>query len=291
MIPSAITGLTAASTVAGQITLSWSGGLGNNVKYSYALSNGTNPIATIGAITGNGVGTPYSVTLTLTTTNSVTTTVTLTASVLGGSTSAVSNSIATLTVSYTNITPLSTLFTSNTVTLTGQTPSFLNGTYTVSANTYRDAWWQPFYAFNNNGISSTGHAWISSTSYSNSTYLYTGGTTTTVSGTSIGGDWLQLQIPTAKTLSSYNISPDTPASSFLCSVLKWTLAGSNDGSTWSLINSQDFTSNPTYWNGKTSATFTVSTTSYAYYRLIAQASQAGAFTFVCIPNFNITVIT
>ena len=60
----AITGLTATSTVAGQITLSWSGGLGNNVKYSYSLSDNTNPIATIGAITGNGVGTPYSVILT-----------------------------------------------------------------------------------------------------------------------------------------------------------------------------------------------------------------------------------
>ena len=79
--------------MAGQITLTWSGGLGNNVKYSYALSNNTNPIASIGAITGNGVGTPYYVTLTLTTTNSVTTTVTLTTTVLGGSTSAVSNSI------------------------------------------------------------------------------------------------------------------------------------------------------------------------------------------------------
>ena len=101
MIPSAITGLTAASTVAGQITLTWSGGLGNKVKYSYALSNNTNPIASVGAIAGNGVGTPYSVTLTLTTTNSITTTVTLTASVLGGSTSAISGSVTT----YVNIIP------------------------------------------------------------------------------------------------------------------------------------------------------------------------------------------
>ena len=89
----AITGLTATSPGAGQITLSWSGGLGNNVKYSYVLSTGTNPIATIGALSGNGIGTPYSVTLTLTTTNSVTATVTLSATVLGGSASAVSNSV------------------------------------------------------------------------------------------------------------------------------------------------------------------------------------------------------
>ena len=81
----AITGITVASTVAGQITLSWSGGLGNNVQYSYVLSTGTNPIATIGALSGNGIGTPYS----------VTTTVTLTATVLGGSASVVSGSVTT----------------------------------------------------------------------------------------------------------------------------------------------------------------------------------------------------
>ena len=82
--------------MAGQITLTWSGWLGNNVKYSYALSNNTNPIASIGAITGNGVGTPYSVTLTLTSNTTLTTTVTLTATVLGGSMGAVSNSVTTI---------------------------------------------------------------------------------------------------------------------------------------------------------------------------------------------------
>ena len=92
MIPSAITGLNANSTVAGQITLSWSGGLGNNVKYSYALSTGT-----IQSVSG----TASPVTITLTSTNSVTTTVTVTATVLAGSASAVSNSVTTLFVQQT----------------------------------------------------------------------------------------------------------------------------------------------------------------------------------------------
>jgi len=94
MIPTAITGLTATSTVAGQITLSWSGGLGSNVIYTYVLSSGT--IQSIGTISGNGIGTPYSVTLTLTSNTQVTTTVTLTATVLGGSTNAVSSSVTTI---------------------------------------------------------------------------------------------------------------------------------------------------------------------------------------------------
>ena len=87
MIPTAITGLNANSTVAGQITLSWSGGLGSNVIYSYVLSTGT-----IQSVSGSA----SPVTITLTSTAQITTTVTLTARVLGGSTSVVSNSVTTI---------------------------------------------------------------------------------------------------------------------------------------------------------------------------------------------------
>ena len=136
MIPSAITGLTATSTVAGQITLSWSGGLGNNVKYSYSLSDNTNPIASIGAITGNGVGTPYSVTLTLTTNSQVSTTVTLTATVLGGSVNAVSSSITTLSATmqpFTTINSASSYTTPSVFSGLSQT-AYGTGGYSVAVN-------------------------------------------------------------------------------------------------------------------------------------------------------------
>ena len=81
-----ITGLTAVSTVAGQIVVTWSGGAGNNVKYTYALSSGT-----IQSISGQNP-----TTIILTTNDAVTTTVTLTATVLGGSTSVVSSPVTTL---------------------------------------------------------------------------------------------------------------------------------------------------------------------------------------------------
>jgi hypothetical protein len=71
--------------VAGQIVLTWSGGAGYNVQYSYAVSAGT--IQSTSGINPT--------TITLTSTNSVTTTVTLISTVLGGSTSAVSNSVTT----------------------------------------------------------------------------------------------------------------------------------------------------------------------------------------------------
>jgi hypothetical protein len=86
LIVSPMTNLIATSTVAGQITLTWSNAVGYNVKYSYALSSGT-----IQSISGQNP-----TTITLTSTNSIITAVTLTASVLGGSVSATSDSVTTL---------------------------------------------------------------------------------------------------------------------------------------------------------------------------------------------------
>ena len=187
----------------------------------------------------------------------------------------------------TKITPPSTLFTGYTLAITGQTPSFLNGTYIASCSSFRDANWYPYFAFN--GIIVEGNAWIPSATYSSTTGLYTGATSTTVSGSSILGEWLQLQIPNDKIMSSYSICKDVL---YNCSVLQWKLVGSNDGTTWSLIDSQDFTSTPTYWSGKTLATFNVSTVSYAYYRLIPQAvTKGGSYNVVKIGQFNISVFT
>jgi hypothetical protein len=125
--------------------------------------------------------------------------------------------------------------------------------------------------------------------FNSTTGSYTGTTSTTVSGTSALGEWLQLQIPITKTMSSYNIYPDPNGAS----VLKWKVVGSNDGTTWSLIDSRDFTYDPTHWVYMTSGqTFTVTTVSYAHYRLICQAVTVGPDSvYVAIPQFNISVAT
>ena len=191
-------------------------------------------------------------------------------------------------ITTTTITPLSTQFTSNTLTVAGQTLSFLNGLYTASCSSSAtvpgDSNWEPFKAFNGGGGS-----WICFPGNFNSTTgLYTGTTSTTVSGTSTVGEWIQLQIPITKTMTSYNIFKDTNGAT----VLKWKVVGSNYGSTWTLIDSQDFTSTPTYWSDKLFSTFPVSTVSYAYYKLICQAVTPGpTSTYVAIPQFNITVFT
>ncbi len=151
----------------------------------------------------------------------------------------------------------------------------------VECHSAWDSNWEPFNAFNGGG-----GAWIC---FPDKFSSYTGTTSTTVSGSVILGEWLQLQIPITKTMSSYNIYQDP---NYGDTLLKLKVIGSNDNSTWSLIDSQDFTSTPTYWTGKTSATFNVSTVSYTYYRLICQAIKTGgSSTFVKIDQFNITVFT
>jgi len=78
LIPTPITNFVAVSNAAGQITLTWSGGVGQNAQYSYALSTGT-MVFTVGS---------NPTTLQLSSTNSITTTVTLTVTLLGGTTTA-----------------------------------------------------------------------------------------------------------------------------------------------------------------------------------------------------------
>jgi hypothetical protein len=96
---------------------------------------------------------------------------------------------------------------------------------------------------------------------------YSGSFTTTVSGSSIAGEWLQLQLPMAIVLTSYS----------MYARFAWTfrmpyqfvIAGSNDGTTWTTVNSQNGINT---WSGQTPITFTsTSPTPYSYFRLIVQA--------------------
>ena len=116
LIPTPITNLVAVSNVPGQITLTWSGGDGYNIKYSYAISTGT-----ISSTSGTNP-----TTLQLSSQNVVTTTVTLTGTVLGGSTSAISNSITTKSSGVQSFTTINSSATSSVIT----TPSG----YTSGAN-------------------------------------------------------------------------------------------------------------------------------------------------------------
>ena len=74
---------------------------------------------------------------------------------------------------------------------------------------------------------------LSSIYSTNGALAHTGTFNTVVSGLSISGDWIQLKMPNAIVLNKYMIIGETSRS-----MNSFVLAGSNDGSTWSLIDEQ-----------------------------------------------------
>ena len=95
LLPTPIVNVSATSTVAGQINLTWTGGVGNNVKYTYSVYNNTGSVLVSPiAYTVSGAN-PSTITFTDTVSKSYT--VTVTANVLGGSVSRVSSAVTTFT--------------------------------------------------------------------------------------------------------------------------------------------------------------------------------------------------
>ncbi len=106
LIPTPITNLVAVSNLPGQITLTWSGGDGYNIKYSYAISTGT-------LVYALGIN---PTTLQLSSQNSINTTVTLTGTVLGGSTTATSANVTTKVLGVQSFTTINSSATASVIT-------------------------------------------------------------------------------------------------------------------------------------------------------------------------------
>jgi hypothetical protein len=98
--------------------------------------------------------------------------------------------------------------------------------------------------------------------YSSGVYVRSPAITTLVGSTTYAGEWIQIQLPDAIILSGYRLSPWRNSPSRI--PVQFIIAGSNNGTTWSLVDSQNNTDWPA--SGKN---FTVSkNNSYNYYRLI-----------------------
>jgi len=160
--------------------------------------------------------------------------------------------------------------------------SYTNGMYDASASNTSSTQY-PYLAFN--GTTST--YWKSTGTYTSG--IYGGTLTTTVSGTSRSGEWLQIQLPYSVYLSSYSIM------SYIASAATdtnypqiWYVAGSTNGTTWSLVDSQSLTTNPT--TGQTIVTGfnynVVSPSPYSYYRLIVNRLFGG--TSLQLSQFNLS---
>lgn len=121
---------------------------------------------------------------------------------------------------------------------------------------------QNWYAFDRNATRRWASSGVTGFKYDgNGGTTYTGpNSSTTVSGTVINGEWLQLQTPVPYRLVNYVVT-DTNARQ-----KAWTLAGSVDGVTWSLIDSQSLTTIPSV-----ATTYTPSVSpqpAYSYFRYI-----------------------
>jgi hypothetical protein len=149
-----------------------------------------------------------------------------------------------------------------TQTLTGYP---FTGSYVANCSTFYSASGteQPWRCFDKNN---NGTWWTTSTgSYSSSTGLYAAGVySTTISGSAYAGEWIQIQLPVSITLLSYTIYN---ASSFNNRApVDFKIAGSNDGTTWILVDTQ--TAITSWLSSTTNLTFTpINPGTYSYYRL------------------------
>jgi alpha-tubulin suppressor-like RCC1 family protein len=125
-------------------------------------------------------------------------------------------------------------------------------------NSTSDAW----YAFN----SSTTDGWYSNDfTYNSSTGIYVGGITTLdLNNNSYAGEWLQIEYQTATQISNVKITPKLESQTTR-GPRNYVLLGSNDGSSWVLLNSY---TNITY--PATSHSNIITTSPYFYFRLVIQ---------------------
>jgi hypothetical protein len=160
--------------------------------------------------------------------------------------------------------PVSSM-TANTTVITGT--SYGTGTYIISAsNTSANA---AYNAFDN--VSTT--SWLSGASYTTTSSAFS----TTVSGTTRSGEWLQIQLPTTIILKYYSIQASSSAATTK-SPASFVIAGSQDATNWFLI---DIRSGLSWGNNSMVQTFTISNNilAYNYYRLIGiSLVSAGAST-------------
>ena len=170
-------------------------------------------------------------------------------------------------------------YSTNFPTMTADTTVINGQTYITSASSYWDSGYLPWRAFDY----STSTLWLSQqTATYNSSGAYVGSYTTTVSGVSRAGEWVQIQYPSAVTITSYEIQ--SRDGQIQTAPISWWIAGSNDGSTWTLVDTRASTTWQT--NLQTNTFIPATPGTYTYYRIIINAVN-GANGYASMTAFNI----
>ncbi len=170
--------------------------------------------------------------------------------------------------------------TSDNTTISGQ--AYGNGTYATSASTFYNAGGisAPWKAFNKttgtSAANDEGNCWATSftggNQYNSVTGNYQAGLYSfTMSGTVYSGEWLRIQLPTSIVLTSYSVQARFTYG--LQAPRSWALGGSNDGTTWTLIETR---SAQVYSNNELKI-FTIGSTpaAYTYYAMCFTQTQIG----------------
>ena len=121
-------------------------------------------------------------------------------------------------------------------TITGITgsQSFMNGNYSSSGSGNLSGW-NPYNLFDgNNGL---GFHTPDSNSYNATSGNYTGSKSVIISGTTIFGEWMIINFPYSFKLTSYTLIARSGFDNR--APRDWTIGGSNDGVTWTLLDTQN----------------------------------------------------
>jgi hypothetical protein len=168
------------------------------------------------------------------------------------------------------------LFTSSSVTISGQTPSYRNGQYTISSSPGSAI---DYTAFNLDTTVNHSFWQAGSSKYNTTTGNYTGGNTTTGirDSSNISGDWIQIRLPYRLLLRQIGIMERTDMDSDRLPY-SFVIVGSNDGTNWNIVYQQ--LQPPAEYLWKVSSIMyaniipvTSATTPYSYLRLIARGTK------------------
>ena len=158
----------------------------------------------------------------------------------------------------------------DTTAISGQ--NYGNGTFVALASSEIDGTRQAWRAFGQAVGTGTdlGVYWSSGSNlYNDTTGVYTGTASTVVGGVAYTGEWVQLQSPVPFKMTRYSITPRQDGTYYASrSPDTYYIAGSLDGSTWTLLGS----GSGVVWTTSAVAVSTNITSYYAFYRLIAAST-------------------
>ena len=170
--------------------------------------------------------------------------------------------------------------------LTSASNQITGQTYTVTQSTsLASPTYDAFHVFDY-ALASDGTFWAGGTLYNGTTGIYSGASTKG----GVTGEWIQLQISTALTIGSYRIAARNDAFWKNGLLDSWTLLGSNDGTSWTTLDSR---SNVAFssWAQNTYNTYTIATpAAFTYYTIVVRKvipESGNPSTYACIGELQL----